>query len=298
MLRSELSEMTDKIERFLETLTKQVLKKHSMLVCMVVHRNDEDKQELKKVLANLVRELQRLFENANNAFAILVEEEIVKAIEFCSSDEFIEKLNHGDWQTSAPNRNTDLYKLLGDLDWTNGAKIILDVFVDGLPNSKKDRQMKNYRIDDCFDLFTIDETIDLVNFLVSRSSSGKVKKNVIRKTRYTVVSYNSIPKKFTASVLSFTNELTKDFILSFTGLFDQDDLFKRIATIELEDKPFSSDGNEVYCFKGTVQYWGRNSSVSQKFKKVFKMSKFEEINLENNFAAQTIGKFLAKEFSI
>ena len=57
--------------------------------------------------------------------------------------------------------------------------------------------------------------------------------------------------------------------------------------------PFN-DGMEVYCFRGKI----RNPKTHEVEDKVFKLSKYKELNIEDNFWTQTIARFLAKEYGM
>lgn len=66
---------------------------------------------------------------------------------------------------------------------------------------------------------------------------------------------------------------------------------KKLVDVVIEDVPFAQE-NEVYIFKGFID----DKTSGEKKSKVFKLAKFKEVNLEDNFWTRTLTSYMADIF--
>ena len=92
-------------------------------------------------------------------------------------------------------------------------------------------------------------------------------------------------------------QLDKNYIKNCKGIISKNELKTSEAKVKIDETPFKSDGNEVDCFHGEIIVNNPKTNRSESKRKVFKLAKHANLNLEYNFAAQTISRFLAKKFS-
>lgn len=293
-----------------EQISKQLKKKLPISICFLIHRNITIFFEYVDIIAQIVNDFEVKYQNPRNQYAFLIDQmTFMGQINFCDAKTFALKIKDKklDKMTSIPEgyykcNKSDLYNIALELHWRNGIKMLVDINEDTLTNESnnecKSRLLNNYTVDS-IDFHSQKELLSILEHISIMNEIRFQDKEVLSQN-FTKQSYRDfeIPKKKKVEIMElYKDKLNLEFIKNFQGKIDENDCKKYEATITLDENPFSSDGNEVYCFYGYITTTNPTNGKKETCKKVFKLAKYLELDLECNFAAQSIARFLAKEYS-
>lgn len=296
------SSVQESAEAIIKELTKKSL---PLYMCFIVHKEFANNKYLLGDIINAVNNIEKKYANPKNLFAILLEEEIgsykqISQIDFCDAKSFYNKLNQHNWEKRHNYMQaSEVYEKGLELNWMNGTKVLIDLSTANNRDVVKNRLINNYQIQ-VIDFNSQNDIFDLAKYIGSMESikvdERASKQQLVKRS----LNDNYEFKHFEADVWEIQSEsqkLNKEYLKSFQGQFRYDELYGYRAIVELDNMPFNTDGNEVYCFRGKISRKDPNTGKKITEQKVFKLAKYHEIELERNFAAQNIARFLAEEFS-
>lgn len=302
-------ELNDEYNRFKEKINESnSLPLYLCFMLQITDPNGDAKRAIHHRLLNVVKLLEEklISETNRNHFAFLLNDSNqLYRVDFCNSDQFTDSINnllpsiyH---QNNDDRRNKiDLYeKSFTDLTWKKSIKILVNLNLSNAEEIKesRDRLINNFLVE-VFDMKSIQHFESFFS-LFDNLAAKRVEIEKLTPQYKPTKDY-----KYTQFVSYFGHEevfdkdkipLNRDFLSSIDKSIINE-LKKQTKPIEryfhIEDVPFTN-GVEMFCFMG---YY--TNSNNQRVQKVFKLAKYKENDLRENFLAQVIAQQLANEFSM
>lgn len=297
-------------KKLYDSLSQKSLPLYLCFVLHETHNQYDDPTDLLNKITTVLHLIEAKYLTKKNKYALVKSQIGTNLVDFCDADQFLAQINPIIYSNDDinvrqnPIHPQDVYEQAYlNLSWTNAIKILLDI--NNTITSKSSpaspyrlRLIYNYGID-VFDM----ESIGYLDILASRlrqMSAKKVIEKYVPLYKFTKP-YSQKQTRFYANAARITFKqavLRKEYIVrefDERELAENVDFSSDVVNVRIEDVPFAQ-GNEVYCFMGEV-YEERNGQHITLQRRVFKLAKFKEINLTENFLAQTFAAFLAKEFS-
>lgn len=251
--------------------------------------------QLKKMLA----EIKRILTHPDNKFALLIDDSSrFLHVDFTDFNSALDKLNNPTRTKESPLEN-NLYKQAYMLKWENRVKILVEIESGDDKNQRdeysKSRLENNFSVK-CIRFLDTNNGLENVIEKLRRFEPFKYEENKNIEKRMSHYDENMHKYSLKAEVSEFdweNNKLSKNYLKNFNGRFEPRMIRKRLAQVKIDEKPFSTDGNEALCFKGRIKF----DDDSKTYEMIFKLSKYENLDLETNFTAQVIARHLSLEFS-
>ena len=258
-----------------------------------------------QAVVNLLEEKHISKTNRNHYALVLNDSNQFYSVNFCNSDEFMNQIDNLFSKIVYRNTNynrakEDLYEICSNrLTWKKSIKILANLNLSGADENKvsKDR-LNNTFVVEIFDLKSLQD-FDLFLSLFGNVAAKRVEVEKLtpqykptKDYKYRkLVTFSGYEESFDIGKIPLTKEILSNLDkTAISGLKKQTQAIPRCFYIE--DVPFTN-GVEVYCFLG---YY--SNSNNQQVNKVFKLAKYKENDLRDNFLAQVISQELAKEFSM
>lgn len=295
---SVLSGDETKFKEFYAKLTEQKL---PLNLCFIVYKSDSH-VNLENKIIQIIEKIEEKYVNKKNNYALISNKNsnALLKIDFCDYNQFVSKisLSYCNKQILYELEPSDLYNhaYLG-LNWRRSIKILLDININQLETESFYRSQLINNFDVRIYPIETDKQLDLILASLNIVESKHVEAKYVPLYKFPTISGGPNKQEYfaKAQMTSFNLEkLSRAYVNEFdmASLVENDDLLRSLVDVWIEDNPFAQ-GNEIYCFMG----WILNEKTKYYDAKVFKLAKFVEINLMDNFLAQTIARYLATEFS-
>lgn len=297
------SEEMGELERFFVKLEEN--RNLPLNLCFIVQTNGEKRDFISK-LGEIVCILDKKHICSRNIYALLLNDYELKMVTFCNREKFLNEIkpiiasaNNKRGLTYASNTNDIYQKAFDYLVWKSSNRIVvkLNLTKTNKPSDYELRMKANHNVD-FFDIKSL-QSLDLIIDKFQNIDSKKIENKLTPKD-YNFTSSTSEVCKYKGRRTSLkpgSNIINQKFLSTLETSSQlkqlQSHFLKEDCEFEIEKNPFSK-GKEVYCFKGSYRD-PRNPGKNNP--KVFKLSQYVELNIEENFIAQLIASFLAREYS-
>lgn len=302
MGQNSSSEDTAELERFSTKLDEN--RTLPLNLCFIVQTNGEKRDFISKI-GEIVCILDNKHICSRNIYALLLNDYELKMVTFCNREKFLDEIkpiiasaNNRRGITYASNTNDIYQKAFDYLVWKSSNRIVVKLNLTKTKPSEYELRMRANHNVDFFDIKSL-ESLDLLIEKFQNIDSKKIENKLTPKD-FNFTSSTSEVCKYKARRISLkpgSNIINQKFLSTLETSSQlkqlQSRFLKEDCEIEIEKNPFSK-GKEVYCFKGSYRD-PRNPGKNNP--KVFKLSQYEELNIEDNFIAQLIASFLAREYS-
>lgn len=262
---------------------------------------------LDSIIIQLIESIQEKNNCSKNSYALIIDNKV--CLKFCNIEKFKNdfqevKISPSCGTSRLHNNQLDgSYQLAYSFLWKSTERILLNINVDQSnhpeqTSSEFKTKIKNNFSVDVYEL-NLNGIEDFKNIAKSLEKQMEFKK--IKEPYELIHSFNRQNRR-TLELTGYVKYFPKDdtiFNQEFLVKFNENsilELKKKLINskdveieIEIENVPFS-EGNEVHCFRGKIK------NHNKKEDKVFKLSKYKELNIEDNYWTQMIARFLAKEY--
>lgn len=294
-------------------------------ICFLVHNNNNNNNhhnqtsDINGKINEILEIIETKYVNKQNNYAILrlnKDDVNIGFIDFCEYSHMnrqmydVYKVAINEHHT---NQRPDLYKhAYLNLNWTNSIKILFDLNFSSSRRTKnspyRTQLINNYGIS-IFELNSMRD-LEILTFHLRKLGTRHVKAKYVPRYKFTTpysqkkeiffpqVKFERFINNESSSSSAAgeeNNYVTRHYIVNdFEGAskMGEGNFWIDYADVWIEDVPFA-EGKEVYCFKG----WIRDERTRICHERVFKLAKYEEINLMDNLMAQNIARYLAKKYS-
>lgn len=282
-------------------------KSQPLYLCFILHTKPGHDDQTTKIF-NITRVIESKYVNKKNRYALIKaqSDSNLSCVDFCEYSHLVsEKCAQTKFKNPKPQHPLDIYAhAYLNLSWKNATRILIDIDLSSNKTSShrspidspyRTRLINNYNVK-IFEITSLAH-LDALLLCLENIEEKRINEKYVLLYKFPKPYSQREEKRFVnASAIRFNaTKLSRRYLRDFdvTKLNETVDFVSEwIGSIWIEDVPFAQ-GKEVYCFKGAIL----NEKSNKIEPKVFKLGKYKEIDLRINCLAQSIGRYLAKEFS-